>query len=345
MERKKSVGSRKRSDRVRNRPETAKDAGSDSDPPVFGVVSIVAASFLSFATVVAYGAFSEGLLTGNTSPAREVADSGTEQPMQSVDPTRSVPSLSDSVRLLSARLAADPGDLEGWVLLGHSYLVMGRYKEALKSFSEARRLDPKNPDIQVSFGEALVLAAGDRVTPGAEAAFKAALDTNPGHPVARYFLALSAYQKGDQEQAVEMWRMLLAESPNDAPWREAVRQRLAAAGVHSEPDAASVAVQSSSERGPSAAFLEAAPDIANAPPGEQAAIIQSMVEGLAARLEDNPSDLNGWRMLARSYSVLGRPEEAKERLQSAIDSEDRGTSLRADLERLAVEIYGEDALN
>jgi len=64
-----------------------------------------------------------------------------------------------------------------------------------------------------------------------------------------------------------------------------------------------------------------------------------MVENLAARLEDDPSDLNGWRMLARSYSVLGRSSDAKDKLLAAINSQNRGTLLRANLERLALEIY------
>ena len=38
--------------------------------------------------------------------------------------------------------------------------------------------------------------------------------------------------------------------------------------------------------------------------------MQAMVEALAARLEQNPRDLEGWAMLARSYTALGRYQEA-----------------------------------
>lgn len=44
--------------------------------------------------------------------------------------------------------------------------------------------------------------------------------------------------------------------------------------------------------------------------GLQNAQIAGMVERLAARLRDNPEDLNGWVMLARSYSALGRFDDA-----------------------------------
>lgn len=50
--------------------------------------------------------------------------------------------------------------------------------------------------------------------------------------------------------------------------------------------------------------------IAAMPEDERRAMIASMVEGLAARLAAEPQDPDGWRMLARSYGVLGRHAES-----------------------------------
>lgn len=44
--------------------------------------------------------------------------------------------------------------------------------------------------------------------------------------------------------------------------------------------------------------------------GRPAAPVSTLVEGLRARLEDNPRDAGGWLLLARSYRHLGRHEEA-----------------------------------
>lgn len=38
--------------------------------------------------------------------------------------------------------------------------------------------------------------------------------------------------------------------------------------------------------------------------------IQSIIDNLAARLKDNPEDIEGWVMLARTYAIMGRFEDA-----------------------------------
>lgn len=49
--------------------------------------------------------------------------------------------------------------------------------------------------------------------------------------------------------------------------------------------------------------------IAALPADQQAAAVETMVSKLAAKLKDHPDDVDGWRMLARSNSVLGRVED------------------------------------
>jgi cytochrome c-type biogenesis protein CcmH len=47
--------------------------------------------------------------------------------------------------------------------------------------------------------------------------------------------------------------------------------------------------------------------------------MEKMVAALAAKLEKNPGDKNGWVMLARSYKVMGRPIEAERAYDRAGD--------------------------
>ena len=52
-------------------------------------------------------------------------------------------------------------------------------------------------------------------------------------------------------------------------------------------------------------------DIAAMSRDEQDAFVTGMVDRLAARLEENAQDLEGWMRLARAYKVLGREDDAR----------------------------------
>jgi cytochrome c-type biogenesis protein CcmH len=67
-------------------------------------------------------------------------------------------------------------------------------------------------------------------------------------------------------------------------------------------------------RGPTDEQMRAARDLS---PEEQAEMIRGMVDGLAARLAEQPDDSEGWRMLARSYGVLGETAKAAEAAKQA----------------------------
>jgi cytochrome c-type biogenesis protein CcmH len=55
------------------------------------------------------------------------------------------------------------------------------------------------------------------------------------------------------------------------------------------------------------------------PPGDRAAMIQSMVDSLARRLEQSPRDADGWIKLIRSRVVLGgRSRRRRRRRLSAM---------------------------
>ncbi len=67
--------------------------------------------------------------------------------------------------------------------------------------------------------------------------------------------------------------------------------------------------------GPTAEDVRAAQEMS---PDDRMAMIRGMVEGLAAKLDDNPGDLQGWLRLANAYRVLGEPAKAVGALEAAL---------------------------
>lgn len=59
--------------------------------------------------------------------------------------------------------------------------------------------------------------------------------------------------------------------------------------------------------------------------------LDTMIERLAAKLRENPDDADGWRLLGRSYTVLGRFAEAADAYAKAAVRAPRDAQLLADL--------------
>jgi cytochrome c-type biogenesis protein CcmH len=119
---------------------------------------------------------------------------------------------------------------------------------------------------------------------------------------------------------LQTWTDLAASAPADAPWLSMIRQRIAALAQEARIDAATLRPSSSPSaqasapppaapsRGPNAADVEAAQGMSSE---DRTTMIRGMVEGLAARLDREPNDIEGWRRLGRARRVLGDIEQSK----------------------------------
>lgn len=221
---------------------------------------------------------------------------------------------------LRQRLEAQPDRAEGWFLLGRSLLMTDRPGEAADAFARAITLRPDDAEPYAMRGEALMLAADGSITPAAQQDFRAALEREPEHPGARYYLGLARLQQGDERGAYDDWYALAAASPADAPWLDLVQGRLRElaprlgiplAQAVPEPRPA-VEAQAS---GPNREQMDAAQQMSEE---ERAAMVRGMVDRLAERLKQNPEDAEGWLRLARAREVLGEQEAAREALRKAV---------------------------
>ena len=236
-----------------------------------------------------------------------------------------VAAFEEPVERLAARLESDPDNLEGWLLLGRAYLVLQRFAEAADALRQAAALAGDDPEILSMLGETVVWANDGTVVPEAVRAFQRVLVARPEDPAARFHLALAQAQAGAVREAYDMWLALAADTPADAPWRsdlESLTSQAAAmldvapAAALRPPAVADAPAVADMPAGPTTDDLEAAAEMT---PDERMTMIRGMVESLAARLEENPDDPEGWRRLARSYAVLGEPAKAADTLRRAVE--------------------------
>ncbi|MEO0608681.1 MAG: hypothetical protein AAFY82_10655, partial [Pseudomonadota bacterium] len=83
---------------------------------------------------------------------------------------------------------------------------------------------------------------------------------------------------------------------------------------------------------------EAAAAIQSMSPEAQAQMIEGMVQGLAARLADNPNDIEGWQRLIRARLVMGDLDQARLDLSTAQSVFSGDTSEARVLEAFAQEL-------
>ena len=131
------------------------------------------------------------------------------------------------VTRLERRLASQPGDVEGWRMLGSARTQSGRFADAATAYRRLVALAPTDADAWSSLGGALMMdSVGNTMPPEADAAFAKALAIDPKDPRARYFSAAGKDMRGDHGGAVTAWLALLADSPRGVPWEESVRRAL-----------------------------------------------------------------------------------------------------------------------
>lgn len=221
---------------------------------------------------------------------------------------------------LAERLKNNPNDGEGFRMLGWSYVMTGKPELAIDPYKQAVRLLPGNPLVLSGYGEALVGVAGGKVTNEAKGLFDNALKLDPSEPRALHFKALWLAQNGQEKQALDQWIALANSGPTDAPWQEDVRRRIAETAKKLKIDvsgrlkAASADASSPDMPAIDPAAMQAAQAM---PDGDRQAMIDGMVSGLAAKLQKNPKDPEGWAKLLRSRMVLEQADFAARDLTAA----------------------------
>ncbi len=244
-------------------------------------------------------------------PARPLAERGAEIAAAATQAQQAASDRGAALQQARAAATETPDDVGAWLRLAMAAAASTDSATEIMALEQAERLTGGDPAIRAMRAEAMARAADGQVTIPARELIAGILAVNPAEPRALYLSGLAAYQDEDYAAAVGIWRRLQTLSPPDAPWMTLLAENIADAARSAGIDPDSV------NPGPDA---DAVADAATMTEEERAAMIAGMVEGLAARLADEPGDVAGWRRLIRAYRVLERPEDLQAALIGLADA-------------------------
>lgn len=170
--------------------------------------------------------------------------------------TGSVAQIENMVARLAERLAREPGDVKGWLMLAHSYKVMGRAADSAAAFERADQAAPdsaalsapsaaatasgsgpadliaagqpwqRDPNRLVDWIEVRMLAAGDRFDARSLALLRRAEALAPGHPGVLMLAGLAALDRGDKAAATRAFAALRDQAPEGSEDRAVLEEAL-----------------------------------------------------------------------------------------------------------------------
>ncbi len=166
------------------------------------------------------------------------------------DDSRS-PDMEEMVSSLVERLENEPNDLNGWKMLGRTYMTLGDYTNAITAFEKAVQLESsQNAQTLVELGSAILSndGANNGVSGRSAALFESALALEPNNPQALFYGGIAAVNRGDNELAASRWEKLLGLNPPEeirgvlqqriAEWRGETMPAMAGLSDDAQPQAA-----------------------------------------------------------------------------------------------------------
>ncbi|MCF6355537.1 MAG: c-type cytochrome biogenesis protein CcmI [Candidatus Polarisedimenticolaceae bacterium] len=163
-------------------------------------------------------------------------------------------SMEELVVSLAERMESDPENIEGWKMLGRSYISMGRIHDALQTYERALNLDRKDVDLLMGYATTLAMSRDNQFQGLPSELIDQAYQIAPQNPNVLWLKGNIHYQAGDFQQAIVIWEKVMAklqpgseEATTVADYIKDARSRLPAGTVAPVAPPASATESSSSK--------------------------------------------------------------------------------------------------
>ena len=142
----------------------------------------------------------------------------------------SAPAMPDAAQIdtmigkLEAHLKTEPGDLQGWTMLGRAQTLLGRMEQASVAYARAVALRSDDARLLADYAEALGMSQGQSLQGEPSKLIARALAIDAMQPKALALAGAAAFDSKDYAAAARHWETLLGASAPDAEYAAQLRE-------------------------------------------------------------------------------------------------------------------------
>ncbi|RUO49386.1 c-type cytochrome biogenesis protein CcmI [Pseudidiomarina donghaiensis] len=114
---------------------------------------------------------------------------------------------------LRQRLAAEPNDAVAWLVYARSMSALGQLEQSIDAYKKSLSIEPNRVGTLVSYAQLLLQTGDEDFMPEAATMLRRVLEQDPSNQEALSLLGFVAFQRGDWQQAVTAWELLLQQIP------------------------------------------------------------------------------------------------------------------------------------
>lgn len=146
---------------------------------------------------------------------------------QGMSPSKNGGDLNTMAKRLNEKLAKDPGNGEGWLLLARTYTELHQPKEAANAYAKAAPLVALDASMLADWADAHVVSHDRKWDAEAKKILQRALEADPKHLKSLALGGSEAFDRADYKAAIAYWKRMKAVAPADS-----MDAKLADANIH-----------------------------------------------------------------------------------------------------------------
>ncbi|MBP5986504.1 MAG: hypothetical protein KA538_04900 [Azonexus sp.] len=124
--------------------------------------------------------------------------------------------LNTVVKRLADKMAADPNNGEGWLLLAKTYNELHKYREADAAYEKAAALLPADATMLADWADTHVMANDRKWDDAGRKIVKRAVAADTKHVKALALAGSEAFARADYKAAIDFWKRMKAAAPADS---------------------------------------------------------------------------------------------------------------------------------